>query len=200
MNILAWCCSFFVIVFPLAAQEPARIVTRQDGVVNRHEVAGQLAATQPVGCIALSLATNKLTPPDLYHGVRECIARDNYDAAVGLFALAGIYSSFDTERVTDQTAHQGATVLILNTFAEIPLDKKQTFQAAVRQLQESPAVRNRLCAAIKKIGMPDYYPNYMILHGTKAFTGDPHAEALVSSFDGPKVWTALQSSYLKCAG
>jgi hypothetical protein len=45
--------------------------------------------------------------------------------------------------------------------------------------------------------MPNYY-SYMVLHGIKAFTGNPHEGALLKDFDAPKVWTNLQAAYLHC--
>jgi hypothetical protein len=46
--------------------------------------------------------------------------------------------------------------------------------------------------------MPDYYPRYMVLHGIRAFSGNPHEGALVKDFDAPGVWKNLQSAYFHC--
>jgi len=46
--------------------------------------------------------------------------------------------------------------------------------------------------------MPDYYPSYMILHGIKAFEGNPHDGALLKDFDSQKVWTNLLTKFLHC--
>jgi hypothetical protein len=38
----------------------------------------------------------------------------------------------------------------------------------------------------------------MILHGIKAFTGNPHDDALLKDFDAEKTWKSLQTEFLKC--
>ncbi|MEO5349956.1 MAG: hypothetical protein H7836_09940 [Magnetococcus sp. YQC-3] len=198
MKIITWLVPFFVIVWPLRAQEPPKISTTQEGVVHRHEVEGHLASTRSLGCIALSEAKSSFTPPDLYGAVRACIDRDDYDASVALFALAGIYSRFDVERVADKTAEQGIPVLIMNAFSHLSPDKKERFNAALQRVTGTPALRDTLCGTIRSIGMPDYYPNYLILHGIKAFMGTPPPADLVVDFDRQQVWESLQSTYLNC--
>lgn len=180
--------------------EPRKIITRQSGNVKKHWAEGSLALTQTVGCIPLAQAKNTFTPPDLYKGVEECVAQDNYDLAVRLFVLAGIYSWFDADRITDKTAAEARTVLITNAFATMSQDKKSKFSKALERLTKKPdpGLVEKLCAEVQKVGAPDYYPSYMILHGIKAFTGNPHEEALIKGFDASSAWKNLQSEYLHC--
>jgi hypothetical protein len=179
-------------------RDPPTIIKEENGRFTNFRVEGSLSSTQTVGCISLAEAKNTFTPPDLYKGFVECIAQDNYDLATKLFALAGIYSRFDAERITDKTAWQGRTVLIMNAFANMPQDKKTKFNDAFNHLTKTPDLLKNLCSDVQKIGMPNYYPSYMILHGVKAFTGNPHDGALVDDFDASKVWTNLQSAFLSC--
>lgn len=189
----------FIPTFALAQTlPPPKILKEQSGNVTNYYAEGNLASIQAVGCIPLKEAKNTFTPPDLYKGFEECLAKDNYDLAVGLFALAGIYSSFDAERITDETAGQGGTVLIMNTFATVGEEKKSKFSGTLNRVATNPEALGKLCGEVQKIGAPNYYPSYMILHGVKAFMGNPHEGALVQGFDAPGVWKKLQSEYLHC--
>jgi hypothetical protein len=177
---------------------PPKIITEQHWNVTNHRAEGNLASTQAVGCIPLAKAKNTFTPPDLYLGVTECITQDNYDFAASLFALAGIYGRFDVERVTDKSAGQAKTVLVMSTFATVPQDKKTKFNEALNRIAKNSESLGKLCGEVRKVGMPNYYPSYMILHGIKAFTGNPHDGALLKDFDSQKNWVNLQTAYLHC--
>jgi hypothetical protein len=196
---------FFVLLFlstMVLAQtmESPKILTRQSGNVKKHWVEGSLASTQTIGCIPLAEAKNTFTPPDLYKGVEACVAQDNYNLAVRLFVLAGMYSWFDADRITDESAAQARTILITNTFAAMPEGKKAKFSEALDPLTKNPdpALVEKLCDEVEKVGAPNYYPSYMILHGIKAFTGNPHKEALIKDFGAATAWKSLQSEYLHC--
>lgn len=180
--------------------EPPKILTQQSGNIKKHWAEGSLASTQTVGCIPLAQAQNTFTPPDLYKGVEACVAQDNYDLAVRLFVLAGMYSWFDADRITDKSAAQARTILITNTFDTMLQGKKVKFSKALDRLTKNPdpELVEKLCDEVEKLGAPNYYPSYMILHGIKAFTGNPHEEALIKDFDASSTWKNLQSEYLHC--
>jgi hypothetical protein len=180
------------------AVAPPKLTREQNGRVTNYRAEGSLASTQAIGCIPLAKAKSSFTPPDLYLGVTECIARDNYDLAAGLFALAGIYGSFDAERVADKSAGQAKTVLVMNAFANVPQDKKTKFNETLNRIAKDPESLGRLCGEVRKVGMPHYYPTYMILHGIGAFTGHPNDAALLKDFDPQKAWVKLQAAYLHC--
>lgn len=86
----------------------------------------------------------------------------------------------------------------MGTFANVSDEHKQRFNEALGGITKSPEHLGDLCGEIVKIGMPDYYPSYMILHGIKAFSGNPHEGSLSRDFDGPGTWRKLQSDYLHC--
>ncbi|WOJ88743.1 hypothetical protein RZS28_13090 [Methylocapsa polymorpha] len=182
---------------PRESSKP-NIIEEKHGNVTNYTVEGSLAATKAVGCIPIAEAKNDLTPADLYQGVLQCINENKFEIATELFALAGIYARFDAERVTDQSAGQAGEVLIMNTFSNLPKSKKSQFMAAFDRVSKSPKSLGSLCADIQKIGAPDYYPKYMILHGMKAFLGDPYEGALSDAFDPAATWRRLQSDYLHC--
>jgi hypothetical protein len=192
--------SLFLLSSVAVAQvpEPPRIIKEQSGNFTNYRAEGSLASTQEVGCIPLVQAKNTFTPADLYKGISECIAQDKYDLAASLFMLAGIYSMFDAERLTDKTAGQAGIALAIITSSPLSQEKKGKFGEAIQRIVKGPEILRRQCGEIQKIGMPNYYPNYMILHGIKAFTGNPHDGALVSDFDAPGTWKNLQTIFLHC--
>lgn len=178
---------------------PPKTIVEQNGKVTNVSAEGNLASYQKVGCIPLSEAKNTFTPADMHKGIGECIAQGNYDFAVNLLMLADMYGLFDAARVTDKTAGQAIIALRTNTFANVPQDKKTKLSELINHLASDTELRGKLCGEIDKLGPPDYYPSYMILHGVKAFTGNPHEGALVKDFDALGVWKKLQSASLKCA-
>jgi hypothetical protein len=161
-------------------------------------VAGQLAAKNPLGCVPLSSVDSTRTPPDVYQGASACILSDDYQSAVALFALAGMESRFDAERVADKSAGQAGPVLIMNTFNGMPQDKREKFGKTLTDLTGNRQALAQICGAIRKIGYPSYYPEYMVLHGIKAFTPKPGDPTLTPAFDATTTWNSLLTKYLSC--
>jgi hypothetical protein len=180
------------------APPPPQIIKEQRAKVTHYGAEGNVAPIHTLGCIPLAQVRNEYTAADLYQAVGACVAKDQISEGVDLFALAGMYASFDGQRVADRSAAQAKTVLIMNTFARVPQDKKTKFAEANKQTTDDPAALRRLCGEIRRIGPPNYYPAYMILHGIKAFTGNPHENALVPDFDAAGTWKKLQGAYLHC--
>lgn len=179
-------------------QHPPTVTTTQNGKVTQMTVDGQLAAKHPVGCVPLDEVDNTRTPPDLYLGVKACIQQDDYRAAVVLFALAGVESRFDAERVADKSAGQAGQVLIMNTFNGLPDEKRAKFDKAVGELAADTAALSQTCSSIRTMGYPSYYPEYMVLHGIHAFTAKPGDPTLVQTFDPAATWKSLLTTYLNC--
>jgi hypothetical protein len=139
---------------PLPNHEPSRIVVEQKGKVTNLNVVGQLAANQPLTCVSIDLAGKDHTPPDLYQGVSACIQQEDYRSAVALFALAGMESRYDAQRVLDKTAGQAGQVLIMDTFNGLPNDRRARFQAAVKAVAADPEVLSRTCTSIRRSATP----------------------------------------------
>lgn len=158
-----------------------------------------LAPTHKLSCIDLSDVKNTYTPPDVYTAIRACLAKGDYDRAAMLFPLAGAYAHFDAFRITDQTARDGGQILIMQTFATMPPDQKQAFKQALTTVISDPKKHADFCSGVGKIGPPNYFPKYLIMHGMNAFlTPHPEQNALVPNFDAQGTWAKLQAQYLKC--
>ncbi len=154
-------------------------------------------------CQPIASVDNRTTPPALYGAVAKCIRHDRYPEALALFGLAGVYGRFDGERVSDKTAGQASQVLVMGLFASLPKDAAARFGAAATAMGNDPAALERLCAAVRAVGPPDYYPKYMVLHGmgavTAALAGGPLDSTLEPNFDARAGWEAAQAGYLHCA-
>jgi hypothetical protein len=78
-------------------------------------------------------------------------------------------------------------------------DQKQAFTTATSEFQASES-RVRLYGRFKRLGPPNYFPQYMILHGIKAFTtADPTADALVHDLDAAATWQRILAEGVNCA-
>lgn len=177
---------------------PPKIIKEQQGRITNLRVEGSLQSTQDIGCIPITEAKNTYTPADMYKGVKACIDQDNFDFAVDLFALAGAYAKFDADRIVDKTAGQAKTALIMNTFSTVPEGKKSKFLETQKLIANNPESLKKICIATQKVGMPSYYPSYMILHGARAFIENPHNGALIEGFDSTATWERILSEYLHC--
>jgi ankyrin repeat protein len=188
-------------LIPQAAPTPSerpKVVTQQKGNITNVTLAGQLAAKNPLACIPLDRVGNNHTPPDLYDGVSACIQREDYGTAAALFALAGLESRFDAARVLDKSAGQAGQVLIMSTMDGLPDDKRAKFAVAVKTIAADAAAISRTCASIRKLGLPTYYPDYMVLHGIRAFTAKPGDPTMEPNFDSTATWNSLLTTYLNC--
>jgi hypothetical protein len=160
-------------------------------------VSSVVAQAEDLACTGLSGLNNKLTPVDLAKGTIDCIKKGRFEDGVSLYLLFGAYGWFDTRRVVDESAHQAIPALKMYISAVIAQgDREKKWIEAVDRVTGEKNLA-RFCAAVKKIGMPVYYPDYMIKHGLAAFN-NPEKATVYSDFDGPMVWHSTLQGYLKC--
>ncbi len=135
------------------------------------EAEGNLESPNPCNCVEISEITNEHNPADILHGMRKCIEQKDFRKAARLFAIAGVYGRYDSYRVKDKSAHQALNVLQQNILMDISEEDKNNIIAELTQTLEkdSKEVKN-VCQEIRKVGIPKYYPKYMIQHGIQAFT------------------------------
>jgi len=171
--------------------------TRSGATITVYETKGNLAVTHDLDCIPLDTTKNIYTPADLYKAFAKCIQEGDYDKANDLFLLAGAYVRFDAMRVADKTAHQARTVLIMNNTSEMTAQQKRDWNAHMDKLTPGSERLAEICSKIKKIGVPDYYPAYMIQHGIQAFSKEK-IEPLVPNFDPQSAWQSILDKSLHC--
>lgn len=178
---------------------PITPIVTTEGRITRLTIPGSLAVTHELDCITLGGVNSSITPPDLYAAIPRCLAANRYTDAAMLFALAGVEASFDALRVTDKTAGQARQVMIMNTFNSLPLEQRQKFSETFKAMIANSQVLADLCDRVHNFPPPSYYPRYMILHGIKAFRGDPYENAIDAHFDAKSSWIQVQRTYLNCA-
>lgn len=167
-------------------------------LIRNYEAPGNLESTHTLGCASPDEISSEDTPADLYPAVGKCLEEGHYDLAAFLYALAGVYSYYDTLRVADETAHDAAGVFQRRLIEQVPEAKRKRFISEVTVAINDPKKLAELCNQIKKIGPPAYYPRYMVQHGMQAFTGEKTPNGLVPDFDVEKAWTKALSSFLHC--
>lgn len=77
-------------------------------------------------------------------------------------------------------------------------EKRNRFGNAIHAVHSDSKALALLCRQVRRIGYPAYYPEYMVMHGMRAFLGDPHENALDAYFDSDATWALLQTRYLNC--
>lgn len=160
---------------------------------------GNLESPRPLECVDLSEVTNMHNPADILTGMRKCISDKNYKKAVKLFSIAGVFGRYDSFRVKDKTAHQALMVLQENIFSDIEESERDALINLLNsELQKGSSSLNQLCENIKKIGVPKYFPRYMIQHGIQAFMAENDDDGLVENFDSQKSWNLALKEYLHC--
>lgn len=163
------------------------------------EVEANLESPKPLtSCVCLDSITNDHNPADIFTGLLKCIELKKYNRAAQYFALAGVYGRFDSYRVKDNTAHQAVQVIQLEAFSTLTEKQKGALLNALNEELErgSENLKNN-CGSLSNIGMPSYYPTYMIQHGISAFT-DEKGNALVEDFNSNKAWEDALNGYLHC--
>ena len=150
-------------------------------------------------CPAAEKLSGSMTPVDLYSLLPACINKADYQTAVLVFGLAGIYGKFDTMRVADVTSHQAVGFLKRLALDSSQPIQKNAFQKEAGETFDDINRRASLCESINKIGAPTYFPKYMILHGLNAVNGSNLSNnGLVVPFDAVTAWQQSLTSYLHC--
>jgi hypothetical protein len=166
--------------------------------IKQIEADGNLESPNPLACVSLSEVTNQNNPADILNGMKKCIELKEYEKAAKLFAIAGVYGKYDTFRVKDKSAHQGFLVLQLDVFESISESEKNSLMNHLKkELKAGSNNLNETCQAIQKVGVPNYYPKYMIQHGIQAFL-EKDGNGLVEKFDSITSWNQALKEYLHC--
>lgn len=166
--------------------------------LQNYEALGNLESTRELGCVATEKLSNKLTPADLYKSSLACTNQGKYKEGAVIFALAGVYGRFDTLRVSDQSAHQGLSVLKMQVFSSMLPEQQNELQASITKMATSPKSLAAVCQAFVRIGPPEYFPRYMIQHGMGAFKASNTDDGIVKGFNPSAAWTESLDSYLHC--
>lgn len=162
------------------------------------EAEGNLESPNPLGCVNLSDVTSDNNPADILNGMEKCIELGEYEKAAKLFAIAGVYGKYDTFRVKDKSAHQAILVLQQNILLNVnETDKNNLMKSLEKELELGSENLNIICQTIQKVGIPEYYPKYMVQHGIQAFL-DNDGDGLNEEFDSKESWNLALKNYIHC--
>jgi len=162
------------------------------------EAKGNLESPNPCGCIELSEVTNEHNPADILTGMGKCIELKDFNKAAKLFAISGVYGTYDTYRVKDISAHQALLVLQQNILINIEEKEGESLMSSLNKtLKKGSKELTEVCQSIQQIGKPNYFPKYMIQHGIQAFM-DNEGNGLVEEFDSEESWDLVLTNYLHC--
>lgn len=153
-----------------------------------------------VPCLQGLRLKNTHTPPELYLGVVQCAReRATFPAAANMFVLAGVYGRYDQLRVKDASAHQAVSVMRMAIDGHLSDD----FRAYLRQIGASRPAMQQMCAMVRRVGPPAYFPQYMVEHGLgatrAALEGHPAPGPLNEKLDKEHAWDEAIEGYLHCS-
>lgn len=148
-------------------------------------------------CHTVEQFKNTSTPLDIYKDFIECVNEERYDDGAKLFFIANAYGYYDTQRVSDRTAHQAISVLRMSVGSALNEKQRAEFQASAKSIAGSD--RTEICKILKTVGKPNYHPSYMINHGLKAFEGPQENGGLNTYFNPDSAWNDTLTNYFKCS-
>ena len=162
------------------------------------EAVGNLESPNPLECVDISEVTNDHNPADILNGMGKCIEKEKYKKAAKLFAIAGVYGKFDTYRVKDRSAHQALLVLQQKILLNVNESVRNNLMNSLKiELESGSEKLNKICQSIQEIGIPKYYPKYMVQHGIQAFMKNK-GNGLKAEFESEKSWNLALKEYLHC--
>ena len=163
--------------------------------ITQYYMEGNLEPKTNPGCITMSESVTSLTPADLALGILDCYKNDDVAKALDMFWVMRVRGFFDTKRVNDESAGAAMGMLQAELFGmtgeDFPIKMQNLFE------QDSGTFFDRLCTAMKTLGPPDYYPEYMVLHGMNAFLGI-EGDGLKSDFNIDLEWNKILNNDLGC--
>jgi hypothetical protein len=148
-----------------------------------------------VGCVDISSLNSKNTPTEILLGSKDCLDQNDLSRSARLFGVAGVYGRFDSQRVPDVSAQEVIPAFQSALFGNVDSKTAAAFQATFKGIDESHELVE-MCAQIRRLGPPMYYPTYMISHGMGAFLGPDRG--LKRNFDSAAAWESALKSYLHC--
>jgi hypothetical protein len=187
-----------LILTPFLALNVAYGQTGGAAKIENQVAPGNLKSNRDLGCADQTQLSAQDTPADLYSGVAKCIRQGDNPRAMFMFAKAGVYGRFDSLRVADKTAHQAVQVLQMTYIGPLDEQKRDAFRESLQKALIDPKELQSTCDALRRIGPPNYRPEYMIQHGLGAFDNKGSAEPFVPGFDARAAWEQSLSGYLHC--
>lgn len=180
---------------PSGASAPT---SRSASTADGSQATDPLAPTNDIGCVAADQLNNNDTPPDLFAAIVKCVKTNDYDQAVFMLMMAGVYADFDMRRVPDPTTHNVDMVLLNRSKKTMSEAEIKTLGKDLAATADTPAKLAAVCEQLERTGPPDYYPRYMVQFGMDAATGLKTPNGLATDFDSKQAWHDALTQYLNC--
>lgn len=164
---------------------------------SENEVSQQTTVAPSVNALSCNdEITNLNTPADMYPALSECVNQNNYEKGVTLLMVAGAYTYFDFQRISNPSAQEASQVLQMNSLSQLPEKAMMSFMKELNQFRKSPESMKGLCAYLAKLGMPKYNPNYM-MQADQEDTNQQGVDTKGLKLD--EIWQSTLTDFLKCS-
>ena len=182
------------------SEQSDKFAVIEDGRVTHIQTKGSLASTYFVPCVGIEGVKNVFTPADLYPASARCLQAKQYKRAIELYSLAGAYAAFDGERIADDKVGGAAnTVLIMRHVRPVIQSSDEVRDGFVAAMEALSAETGSYCDAVKKIGKPNYHPEYMIRHSLQYLRSNAESyDLLKSNFDADGTWSHILANFFHC--
>ena len=161
--------------------------TTKEGDITSYESAGNLEATNPLGCEPANSVSNNSSAADIVSGAVACVEEERFDDAADLVMVSSAFALFDTQRVADKTAHGALQALYAEAFGSLPEEKASQLNDSINEMSPDNTRAQAICEYLADSEPPAYFPGYMVSHGMGAFSSEPQ-EPLVEGFDEDAAW------------
>ncbi len=165
--------------------------------VTNYESKGNLAANNPIVCVSYTSVGSESTPADIVTGAKDCAKAYKYNEAAELLMVASAYAYFDTQRVTDKTAHDALNALFSKEFGFLTEVERIELLSSIDALDNKQPRKSEICAYLISAPLPSYFPDYMIAQGMGTFT-DSSNEPLIKDFNAIEAWSNSMA-FIKCS-
>ena len=196
---VGWVAVSAMVLCAMVADSAQDRPVRPQTIIN-WESPGNLAATNPLGCVDAETVIASDTAADIASGARACLDERDYDRMADLIVFASAYAFYDTLRVTDPSAHAAQGALFLDRFEDISRSQRRRLLRAVDRREGDEKRLGELCAMLVAVGPPRYRPTYMIAHGLLSFPGMPKEVTAVREIDRAEGWRKTLVEFVKCPG
>lgn len=181
----------------LLREVPILSCTPSEKTQEEIQIPTYLTSTLEPVCIDKNSLTDNYSPVALYPSLKQCVVDGQDEQAIFNYILASAYSSYDTRRVADATAHQAINLIQKHSIWTLSALEQNKFQQKLNAFIDTPELMQSACAFVQSVGKPNYIPNYMIEHGVKKLT-DENPNGLLSDFSEDSTWASILTSELKC--
>jgi hypothetical protein len=86
----------------------------------------------------------------------------------------------------------------MNHVGSFSKNETNALQSSIMSIINSPDALRAMCAEIKTVGPPNYYPAYMVQHGINAFTGGSPSGSVKADFNVQEAWEKALVVFLNC--